>query len=108
MDWLILALDYAGLAALALAMDAHHCRVFPIARTTAWRARVRLAGWGLLAAAWGLAFAAAGPGVGFVTALVATAAAGFVLALLLAYRPRWLALPPLLAVIGACLSAALV
>lgn len=107
MDWLIFAFAYAALAALASAMDVHHRRVFSTERTTAWRARVRMAGWSLLAAAWGLAFAVTGPGLGFVTAMVATAVAGFVLALVLAYRPRLFALPPLLAVSGACVSLAI-
>ncbi|MCM2275429.1 MAG: DUF3325 domain-containing protein [Candidatus Didemnitutus sp.] len=85
-------LAYAGLASLALAMDRHHRAVFARELAPQLRTALRIAGWSLLVLSGGAAWRAHGAAIGAVSWLATIASAGFMLTLLLTYRPRfWVA-----------------
>jgi hypothetical protein len=89
MIWLSLVFNFAGLALLALTMEAHR-HAPAILRPKTPRGRVaRIAG-GCLAqgVALALAIAEAGAAVGVVEWIVAVAVCGFALTLLLAFKKR--------------------
>lgn len=88
MSWIAWALNYAGLALLALAMAVHHRSVF--GRTPERHAVVgyRSAGWALLAGGLAAALVALGWQIGFVAWFGMCGVGGFVLTLLLAFAPR--------------------
>jgi len=89
---LALALAYAGLAALCLAMERHHGQVFARRGPAPGRQRaLRLLGWLLLALSPLPAIALRGAGEGTVLWCGLLTAALLPLALLLAYAPRLVA-----------------
>ncbi len=85
-----LALSYAGMVALSLAMDRHHGQVLA-GRALPGRLRIawRVAGALLLACALWACMAAWGAGIGAVAWTGLLNAAALVLACLLSYLPRW-------------------
>ncbi|WP_084399861.1 DUF3325 domain-containing protein [Henriciella aquimarina] len=90
---LSLLISFAGLALLALSMDRHYRQVFGGFGSVRHSQRVRLAGWGLLALALGILFAARGFAWGLTiwTGLLTIAAVALIL--LLTYAPHTLRRP---------------
>ena len=89
MTWLSLALAYAGLTGLCLAMERHHEQVFQTRRIPPWRGRLlRAAGWLLLAASLVAAVSDTGWALGIVLWAGSLTAAALLLTVLLPYSPR--------------------
>lgn len=84
-------LGFAGLAALALAMDRHHRQVWPRGLPRHRRVLWRLAGVAGLLASFAVCAAQAGWAVGAVLWLGLLSAAAPMVTLVLSYRPDWLA-----------------
>jgi Protein of unknown function (DUF3325) len=87
-ELLALALSYAGFVALALSMDRHHRQVWGRVPSGRMRLALRLAGAAGLASALAACVAHAGGSVGPVLWFGLLSAAGLVVVLLLALRPR--------------------
>jgi hypothetical protein len=83
----VLALAYAGLVALALAMDRHHAQAFGHHPGPARRAGLRLVGGALLLCAF-LAATARSASIGAVEFFVTGSVAAMLAALLFPYAPR--------------------
>lgn len=84
---LAVALCYAGMAGLCLAMDRHHAQVWRTKAPSRQRL-LRLAGWALLALAVWPCVEVWGSAVGPVVWFGMLSVGAFVLVLLLPYRPR--------------------
>lgn len=87
---LTLASSALGMAWLALGMAVHwqqSCGALP---APARLRRLRAQGWLTLAASLGCALAADHPGMAMLVWPLALAAAAFIVAMLLAFRPHWL------------------
>ena len=93
MNALAALLAYAALAALALGMARHHRTVFGRELPPGRRTLLRIAGGSLLALAFAADLRAQGPELGPVAWCAQIAVTGLVLTLLLAFRPRWWAVP---------------
>ena len=93
MTSLALAVTYTALNTLALAMKPHHRAVFTRELSLARQRWLRLLGWSLLTFSFATDVAVQGWQLGPVHWLAAIAIGGFALTLLLAYAPRWCALP---------------
>jgi hypothetical protein len=106
--WLGVALAYAGMAALSLAMD-RHCEQLTGLREVPVRLRMslRLAGTALLAAALVPCVMAWGASVGTVAWLGLLSAGALPVALLLPYRPRGAAGLAVLSAVAGCAGLAL-
>lgn len=103
---LALALAYAGLAALCLAMDRHHAQLLQREPTALSRRLLRLAGWPLLLLAAWPCVALWGASIGAVVWAGMLSVAGLLLVLLQGCRPRiaaWTAFA-LLAMAGGALA----
>lgn len=89
MIWLSLVFNFAGLALLALTMEAHrHAPAFLRHKTPRGRVARIVAGCLAQGVALALAIAAVGAAVGVVEWIVGVAVCGFALTLLLALRGR--------------------
>jgi len=93
MNALAVLLAYAALAALALGMNRHHRTVFGRDLPPQRRTALRIAGVSLLALTLVVDLLAQGPELGPVAWCAQLAAAGLMLTLLLAFRPRWWVAP---------------
>lgn len=82
---LSLVLNLLGLAAIALGMETHGRELFARPPSPARRRTAKLAGGGLLGAAFVLAITTRGTGHGVVAWMAGLGAAGFLLALALAF-----------------------
>jgi hypothetical protein len=97
-----LLLTQAALTALCLAMPKHHAQVWQHEGSPGRRTLLRAAGWLALWLAAAICVVADGVGVGLVLWCALLTVAGSVVAWLLPYRPRWI---PVLGV-GALLAGA--
>lgn len=88
MDFLAFALAFAGFASIAMGMERHSRQVFGHVPETAPRRLLMLAGWALLALSLVPALAVRGPSIGSVLWLGWLTVAGFIVGLMLSYRPR--------------------
>lgn len=87
---LTLAACTLGMAWLALGMAVHWQQVRGALPAPPRLRRLRLQGWLALAAGLGCALAADHPGMAMLVWPLALAAAAFIVAMLLAFRPHWL------------------
>lgn len=88
-------LAYAGMVGLCQGMERHYKQVWQQLPTPLLRRSLRVSGWALLAASFAACVAAWGWAMGPVGWFGQISLAGFVLILLLPYRPRLAALLPL-------------
>ncbi|MGE0254800.1 MAG: DUF3325 family protein [Alphaproteobacteria bacterium] len=94
-------LAYAGLAALALAMERHQRQVWRRPLAVHWRRLLRPLGWLAIAVAFAAAVAAEGWSLGPVAFTGLLALAGLALVFLLAFAPRLAAAFAIVAPAGA-------
>ncbi|THF60728.1 DUF3325 domain-containing protein [Pseudothauera rhizosphaerae] len=88
MDFLAFALAFAGFSTIAMGMEGHGRQVFGRVPEEGRRRLLKLAGWVLLLLSLVPALAARGPSIGTVLWLSLLTAAGFIVGLMLSYRPR--------------------
>lgn len=100
-----LALSYAGMSALSLAIDRHHRQVYGSDASPRARLQLRVAGCLLLALAMLPCVLLWGPGAGFVAWLGMLTIGALIAAIALPYWTRWAA--PLAAAAGALAIAGL-
>ena len=104
MNFLAVALAYAGFAGLCLAMQRHHWQVWSRQPSRTARVGLRLAGWLCLASSVAPCIVAWGTAIGIVAWFAMLTAAGLGLAFLLPFAPRAVALLGLLGPMAAAIS----
>ncbi|GJD30217.1 hypothetical protein PMNALOAF_1461 [Methylobacterium adhaesivum] len=85
-----LALSFAGLSALCLAMDRHHRAIFRVAPSRRQARALRGAGWCGIAASFAAAVILADWNFGPVQWLGSLTGAALLVVGLVSYRPRWI------------------